>query len=296
MSGRQGGWGMRTRWEISDLGVASEIWKETYGCGGGEPDVLALIYNKFPNADEEIVAGYVKSILLFGVRWVHGGCVTITSTHKFAAALCSTVADSRSVDDLKLPADAVRVLVPDGVLVFGSQTIRTADVIFGGSEGYCIILRYEDGGADSVSFTSLHELLAEDATYANNGAEDWDSRKRLFLVARRLVCGLLLTMQYTTNWTERVSKGGPSHRHGPPPHRNIFIGRPISVDCRQAVTDYVNGDRPHGPPSVQTLVRGHYKRQVFGAERQSRKVIWIEPYWRGPEDAPILARPHLVGA
>lgn len=26
-----------------------------------------------------------------------------------------------------------------------------------------------------------------------------------------------------------------------------------------------------------------------------RKVIWIEPYWRGPEEAPILARPFKVG-
>lgn len=42
----------------------------------------------------------------------------------------------------------------------------------------------------------------------------------------------------------------------------------------------------------QSCVRGHYKRQVIGVGRSGRKVIWIEPYWRGPEGAPLLVRPY----
>lgn len=49
-----------------------------------------------------------------------------------------------------------------------------------------------------------------------------------------------------------------------------------------------------GPPAIQRLVRGHHKRQVVGIGRSGRRVIWIEPYWRGPEDAPILTRPYKV--
>ena len=37
------------------------------------------------------------------------------------------------------------------------------------------------------------------------------------------------------------------------------------------------------------------KRQVVGIGRTGRKVIWVEPYWRGPEEAPILTRPYHVG-
>jgi hypothetical protein len=40
---------------------------------------------------------------------------------------------------------------------------------------------------------------------------------------------------------------------------------------------------------------GHYKRQVVGTGRHGRQIIWIEPYWRGPENAPILARPWRIG-
>ena len=47
-------------------------------------------------------------------------------------------------------------------------------------------------------------------------------------------------------------------------------------------------------PSVQTLVRGHWKHQPHGKGRSERKYIFVEPYWRGPEDAPITVRPHAL--
>jgi hypothetical protein len=37
-------------------------------------------------------------------------------------------------------------------------------------------------------------------------------------------------------------------------------------------------------PTVRVRVQGHWKRQVFGPARANRKIIWIEPYWRGPDD------------
>lgn len=66
------------------------------------------------------------------------------------------------------------------------------------------------------------------------------------------------------------------------------------VDCRPAVKDYLTS-LDGSPPLYQTLVRGHYKRQAHGPGASMRKVIWIEPYWRGPEDADIVVRPYVIG-
>jgi hypothetical protein len=39
--------------------------------------------------------------------------------------------------------------------------------------------------------------------------------------------------------------------------------------------------------SVRTMVRGHWRQQAHGPNHSLRKVMWIRPTWRGPEDAPI---------
>lgn len=80
---------------------------------------------------------------------------------------------------------------------------------------------------------------------------------------------------------------------GEPVAWTYTLTRDVKVDCRQAVRDYVEGRRSSAP-SVQCLVRGHWKRQAHGPARSLRKFIFVEPYWRGPEDAPIATRSHIL--
>ena len=67
----------------------------------------------------------------------------------------------------------------------------------------------------------------------------------------------------------------------------------MRVDVREAVRGFVAGTR-RTAPAVQVLVRGHWKRQAHGPAMAQRKMIHIEPYWRGPEDAPIAVRGHKL--
>lgn len=41
-------------------------------------------------------------------------------------------------------------------------------------------------------------------------------------------------------------------------------------------------------------VRGHWRRQACGRRRQQRKLIWIEPHWKGPDVATVLERDYRV--
>lgn len=45
---------------------------------------------------------------------------------------------------------------------------------------------------------------------------------------------------------------------------------------------------------VRTLVEGHWRNQAHGPRHTLRKVIWIAPFWRGPEDGPESNPVHVV--
>jgi hypothetical protein len=46
--------------------------------------------------------------------------------------------------------------------------------------------------------------------------------------------------------------------------------------------------------TVRTLVSGHWRKQPCGTGHLDRKTIWIEPHWRGPEEAPLTAKRAVV--
>lgn len=49
-----------------------------------------------------------------------------------------------------------------------------------------------------------------------------------------------------------------------------------------------------GKPMVRFIVRGHWKRQAHGPGLQERKLIRIQPYYKGEDFAVTINRPYLV--
>ena len=81
-----------------------------------------------------------------------------------------------------------------------------------------------------------------------------------------------------------VYPGGPSFR--------VFrAGHPVKIDCRTELKDYLEGKR-RNPLAVQFFVRGHWRNQACGPRHKDRRFVWIEPFWKGPEDALINLREH----
>ena len=70
------------------------------------------------------------------------------------------------------------------------------------------------------------------------------------------------------------------------------VVRPVVLDCRVAVRDYIAGGGKS--PTVRSLVRGHWRNQVHGPRNSLRKWIHVEPFWRGPDGAPVAVRPHIM--
>lgn len=47
-------------------------------------------------------------------------------------------------------------------------------------------------------------------------------------------------------------------------------------------------------PMVRFIVRGHWRHQPCGLERQERRLIWIRPFFKGPDIANIVNKPYVV--
>jgi hypothetical protein len=120
--------------------------------------------------------------------------------------------------------------------------------------------------------------------------------QRAATLCARLFVGACLELQEGTP----IRPSSPSGSHGKtkrgseePTSWTYTLRRECKVDARQHVATYASG-RLRGPVAVQTFVRGHWKRQAHGPNHSLRKWIHIEPFWRGPEDAPIVVRPHAI--
>ena len=52
--------------------------------------------------------------------------------------------------------------------------------------------------------------------------------------------------------------------------------------------------KPGKSLEIQYKVRGHWRNQPCGPGGKDRKRIFIREHWKGPSDAPIALRPHLM--
>jgi hypothetical protein len=51
-----------------------------------------------------------------------------------------------------------------------------------------------------------------------------------------------------------------------------------------------NGSRPQ----VRFMVRGHWRQQAHGQRNEERKLVWIRPFYKGPDMATLINKPYSV--
>jgi hypothetical protein len=262
------------------------VWDLRNGLEVSRDDKAAAVFAREDGGDQ--LEGFAGA-------WADSAYRVLQTSHTFAAALMCTKATEA---DIEIPWSAFLVHVPDGLLVTEAMKFNR------------IAVNARTDGMVQVTIYNAHEkcrrlgfmapavkLMASDSEFENRDrCEDEDAK--LALLASRLIAGLLITLQFTDNFKERDVPAKRIGRDGreAPKHRVAFVGKPLKVDCRLEIKRYLGGrSSDNSPSSVQVLVRGHYKRQVVGTGRAGRRVIWVEPYWRGPEEAPILVRPYAIG-
>jgi hypothetical protein len=146
---------------------------------------------------------------------------------------------------------------------------------------------------------SLSELLGREERVYLLPPEETDNGAghRLIEVFARLAAGVCLLAETPTNIRRKSTKKAQHRwRFSKLPLTTEYVLAPdvrIGFDCTEAVRAYVSGDR-RGLPRMQWIVRGHWRNQPCGPNHSERKRIWIQPHWKGPEDAPRLFREHKI--
>src|SRR5690606_27643565 len=73
-------------------------------------------------------------------------------------------------------------------------------------------------------------------------------------------------------------------RRGPPESTTWLVGRTVKIDQRLVAAARAGLRDVALKIKARHIVRGHFKQQACGEGRANRKSIWVQPYWRGPED------------
>lgn len=255
--------------------------------------------------------------LASAAEWAFDGFPSVVVGARYAAALCATRAPVEMLQDVQSPWPSWVLEVPDQLLTFVSAYAKEETPV-----RRLLVSRYrrrrasgelqENSTWDWTAYTAdgttvyrfgvdTERLLAEVVESPYSAAlfpcELTDQDDRTSALIGRLIVGVCLAME--AGHVKRAPKGPPpawrrrSKKAAPPPAGRVYVlGAPIQLDCRPSVRDYINGKRS-AAPSVQHVVRGHWKNQPHGELNAHRKRIWVVPYWRGPDGAPVLLRDHV---
>lgn len=296
--------------DTSSASLGLYCWEATYGRPDGRPtdaspDEWAHHYGSgfasyISKNITPVPPGYGLH-LAFLAKWADQAYTTIVVGERYAAALMATSVSAEALQGIRSPWSAFVIQVPAGLL---AQYDRIRVGAFDLKESYAeepvgrarvVAHSTVTGEALMQSTSTLEECLADPVDSLVDGfapIEGLDGR--VLAMAQRLAAGCILAALRPGEAIERVHGGGKKKRRtDAPSHRVVMVGRPISLDVRPAILDYIAG-RTGGAPAVQSLVRGHYKRQACGPQLSERRTIWIEPYWRGPDDAPVLGKMHSL--
>lgn len=269
----------------------------------------------------------------FATRWADQACPVVRIGHKYVAALISTAVHPTIEIRAPWPAFVIAI-PPDlfkpavehdipHILVWVSS--HMIEVKTGSKLNLKRLIKPEEGeiteprwsfmaikadasqkriGTYTRNYQTLHEFRGEpdheeiQANASYMGKEYSTVDERLLNLLTRLVLNTCLAMSNPEN-VKQLGKHAPGWTHGPnrdakyPLFRSFELGKPLNLDCRPAIQDYLSGKK-HNPMSIQCLVRGHWRNQVCGPGRVDRKVIWIEPFWRGDAESPINMREHRL--
>lgn len=246
-------------------------------------------------------------------HWAMSAFATIEPSHKLAASLMCTSVPSEVAQEAVLPWKAFCIAIPDGIFSGDETLVRYPPSaifvtrftespykhpemggsinIFSISSRNCAIVNVADLG--KLTTVIRMEGFDDDLSLTPKAV---DIGSKYQVLVDRLIIGCCLEMENGTSRSLSSITRKIKEKRGLPKAWVFKLTRSVKLDLRRHIYSYLNGTHAleRNPLSVQILVRGHHKMQRYGPGHSGRKWIHIEPYWRGPEDAPIAVRPHVV--
>ncbi len=293
-------------------------WPHTYG---KEPDadierlvkLMIQASDTMPGTTEErrlylrMEEGQVQVFTC--ATWAHYGFPMVQlGSHKYAAALMAT--SIPEFIEIKAPWPAFLIELPtdtfdtdfEGRLCPLTHVLVLVHKIASGDE----VWSFTATGPSGVNLWRWRLPLAVLREEPKNdrvryGAFDLELTKkddRTISLLTKLLLNICIAMTDPDNVRvvgkhRKTSSEGPRRFSKEPELRTYKVGKPIKLDVRPAIQGYLRGTL-RSSPTVQFLVRGHWREQACGPKHSKHKTIWIEPYWKGDPEAPINVRAHVI--
>jgi hypothetical protein len=274
--------------------------------------------------------GYAEAILtepefwiqMGAARWADQAFPVVTMGEKYFAALITARAPKERLPEIRSPWRAFVIEVPANTLtVYDYDDDKRIPIL------RILVHAIDNGDGEGiwwrwVGFTeSGHKIwresssehlgstierseyehrefgIEDDVAFEDNSSQD----DRLFDVIGNLI---LNTCEAVTN-PEYVKEVGGSHeRHrtrtasgkkaptsAEPEARTYIVGKPIKIDCRPALRDYLEGRRESGEVKVAFVVRGHFKPKLSA---RVGHMVFVEPYEKRKDQEPFVVREHAL--
>ena len=296
------------------MDIGHKVWLHSYKDSSDDGEAFIRLWDHYRETST-VLAGMLllpcdQITLLGAARWADQGFPQVTMGHKYAAALMATNVPEEMAAEVRPPWPAFIIEIPDGLLpILNAETGK--EVPLRRVLVHYVHTKNEEGQYSHkwqyVAFTDenfsiwKHGVGTAELASSNKGGNGvWNGEafalpvegldEATSLLLGKLIVNVCLAMSDPSNVKTRPENGsvGSVPKNRTNKIRSFKLGKEIVLDARQALNDFIHGRKKGTAPSVQTIVRGHWKPKL--AERVGHPV-WVEPYSRGPEDGPILVRP-----
>jgi len=242
------------------------------------------------------------------VRWAWSGYPTLLLGHRYAAALLATETPMAHVRAVEPPWDGFMIDVPNELLWINdpdpavNRDVEIRRII-------ACRVPHENTTAPRWAWIAITEssvtmwrygVTAEQLLPGNLDGNAWEGSPLMLdttdqdVRTSALVGRLILNVCLAVQDPDLVRETGPGHEafrraahtgnHHRPVPRIFRVGKGIQIDLRQAVHAFLRSGKRL---QTEQVVTGHWKLQPYGPKHSKRKLVWIEPYERGPDAAKI---------
>lgn len=73
----------------------------------------------------------------------------------------------------------------------------------------------------------------------------------------------------------------------------IYVGKNAESTDQEKEAQQ-NKNFPSGKINVRFIARGHWRNQPYGPGLKKKKLIWVKPYYQGPDMADLINKPYSV--
>jgi hypothetical protein len=246
--------------------------------------------------------------------WVASGLPRVRLTAKQAAAMMVTDTPDFVLKDFHSPFAGFYIEIPPGLLYSdqGEHKVPITKVFWASipvslNSGVATYSYYASAG--SVALWQVQKDLAQfinlDGYVRMPPASEFelallapetslDLKTRVLL--GRLVLNSCAYLSEPAGYSKVSGKKNSHKKRGSvlPLVQLYTMTNEVVHDFSGAVKEYVACGKSGTPLRIQFVVPGHFKQQPYGPRSSLRRRQWIQPYWRGPEDAPIAVRSHRI--